>query len=44
MAQFTYKDKYLFTGTIRRDGSSAFGRTNRCIRIIFSLWQTGHLS
>lgn len=26
---YSYKDKYLFTGTIRRDGSSAFGRTNR---------------
>ena len=28
-ANFTYDDKYLLTGTIRRDGSSRFGPNNR---------------
>ncbi len=28
-ANFTYNDKYLLTGTIRRDGSSKFGPANR---------------
>jgi TonB-dependent starch-binding outer membrane protein SusC len=26
---YAYMDKYLFTGTVRRDGSSRFGRDNR---------------
>jgi len=26
---YTYKDKYLFTGTVRTDGSSRFGSNNR---------------
>lgn len=28
-ANYTYKDKFLFTGTFRRDGSSRFGKENR---------------
>lgn len=28
-AAFNYKDKYLLTGTIRRDGSTRFGKNNR---------------
>lgn len=28
-ANYSYKDKYLLTATIRRDGSSRFGRNNR---------------
>ena len=28
-ANYTYKDKFLVTGTFRRDGSSRFGRENR---------------
>jgi len=28
-ANYTYNDKYLFTGTIRRDGSSRFGEGNK---------------
>lgn len=28
-ANYTYKNKFLFTGTFRRDGSSRFGRENR---------------
>ncbi|MCS6968993.1 MAG: TonB-dependent receptor [Cytophagales bacterium] len=26
---YSYKDRYLFTGTIRRDGSSRFGKNNK---------------
>jgi TonB-linked SusC/RagA family outer membrane protein len=26
---YTYKDKYIFTGTVRRDGSSKFGTLNK---------------
>lgn len=28
-ANYSYKDKYLFTGTIRADGSSKFGKNNK---------------
>lgn len=28
-ANYTYKNKFLFTGTFRRDGSSRFGKENR---------------
>ena len=28
-ANYSYKDKYLFQATVRRDGSSAFGKNNR---------------
>lgn len=28
-ANYTYKDRYLLTGTIRRDGSSRFGENNK---------------
>lgn len=43
-ADFTYNDKYLLTGTVRRDGSSKFGPANR-INYTYSggfAWKINH--
>ena len=36
-ANYSYKSKYLFQATVRRDGSSAFGENNRWATFPFSL-------